>query len=94
MRLDGSLWHFVVTILHIPGISFCMVTQSKVKVGKSQSLCASVAAFGTDMEVCGVVQKNTEREIAGKTWKKEDELKQMKSELATSLPISSFLTIS
>ncbi|MFS2752731.1 hypothetical protein [Parabacteroides merdae] len=69
MRLDGSLWHFVVAILHTPGISFCMVTQSKDEVGKSQSLCARMEAFGADMEVCGVVQ-NTEREIAGKTWKK------------------------
>lgn len=57
MQLDGSLWHFVVIILHIPRISFCMVTQSKGKVGKSQSLCARVAAFGADMEVCSVVQK-------------------------------------
>ena len=70
MRLDGSLWHFVVTILHIPGTSFCMVTQSKVKVGKSQSLCASVAAFVADMEVCGVVQKKYR---AGDSWQDMEE---------------------
>ena len=57
-------------------------TQSKDKVGKSQSPCASVEAFGTGMEVCGVIQKGQLQEIAGKTWKKEDELKQSKSELA------------
>ena len=82
MRLGGSLWHFAVPILHTLGISFCMATQSKDKVGKSQSPCASVEAFGTGMEVCGVIQKGQLQEIAGKTWKKEDELKQLKSELA------------
>ena len=35
--------------------SFCMATQSKDKVGKSQSLCACVEAFGTGMEACGVI---------------------------------------
>lgn len=82
MRLGGSLWHFAVPILHTLGISFCMATQSKDKVGKSQSPCASVEAFGTGMEVCGVIQKRTVQEIVSKTWKKEDELKQLKSELA------------
>ncbi len=61
---------------------FCMATQSKDKVGKSQSPCASVEAFGTGMEVCGVIQKRTVQEMVSKTWKKEDELKQLKSELA------------
>ena len=62
---------------------FCMATQSKDKVGKSQSPCVSVEAFGTGMEVCGVIQKRTVQEMVSKTWKKEDELKQLKSELAT-----------
>ena len=82
MRLGGSLWHFAVPILHTLGISFCMATQSKDKVGKSQSPCASVEAYGTGMEVCGVIQKRTVQEMVSKTWKKEDELKQLKSELA------------
>ena len=55
MRLGGSLWHFAVPIFHTLGISFCMATQSKDKVGKSQSPCACVEAFGTDMEACGVI---------------------------------------
>jgi hypothetical protein len=55
MRLGGSLWHFAVPIFHTLGISFCMATQSKDKVGKSQSPCACVDAFGTDMEACGVI---------------------------------------
>ena len=76
------MWHFAVPILHTLGISFCMATQSKDKVGKSQSPCASVEAFGTGMEVCGVIQKRTVQEMVSKTWKKEDELKQLKSELA------------
>ena len=40
-----------------------METQSKDKVGKSQSPCASVEAFGTGMEVCGVIQKRTVQEM-------------------------------
>ena len=83
MRLGGSLWHFVVPIVHIPGISFCMAMQSKDMVGRNQSLCTFVEAFGVGMEVCGVVHNN-KLIVAKKTKARHGgrRTKQLKSELA------------